>query len=148
MAISFIINSTGKPKSLYDMSSKEINSLCSLLSGSVNNLYKSEVKIIKNGGHPVKLSELSVDALSVLKTSVINYKMGHITEVHMHYTNEETNLIVAMIKCNMNVSQTARELGLTRDKVREDIKRFYNKWGIDLSSYSGLNRAYVFALGS
>lgn len=148
MSVSFVINSTGKPKTLGEMNGSEIKKLSNLLSGSIDNLNKSEVRVIKNSGKPIKLSCLSVGDLAVIQSSVNNYKSGHINEVCCHYTDEETSLILALTKHNMNVSKAARELHVTRDKVRDDIKRFKRKWGIDLNSYSGLSRAYVFSLGS
>lgn len=148
MSVSFIINSSGKPKELYDMSDSEINNLSTLLSGPINNLNKSRVSVIKNRENPIKLSDLSVDSLAVLKASVNSYKNGRIKEVHMYYSVSETELISALIKCNMNVSMTDRELHTTRDKVREAIKRFRLRWGIDLTTYAGLSKAYTFSLGS
>lgn len=148
MSVSFIINSTGKAKELGEMNNGEINNLCDLLSGSVYNVSKSKVSVVKNDEDPIRLSELSVDALTVLKSSVSNYRNGHTREVHMHYNDTEKDLIIALIKCNMNVSKAARELHQTRDKVREDIKHFRLQWGIDLNTYVGLSKAYNFALGS
>lgn len=148
MSVSFIIDSTGKAKRLCDMNIKEVNSLCDLLSGSIKSLNKSEIKIIKNGSLPVKLSDLSVDTLAMIKSSVVSYKMGHISHVRAYYSQDEKSLILTLINCNMNVSETARKLNITRDKAREDIKKFRRKWGIDLLSCEGLNKAYAFALGS
>ncbi len=97
MSVSFIINSSGKPKELYDMSDSEINNLSTLLSGPINNLNKSRVSVIKNRENPIKLSDLSVDSLAVLKASVNSYKNGRIKEVHMYYSVSETELISALI---------------------------------------------------
>ena len=55
MSVSFIINSSGKPKELYDMSDSEINNLSTLLSGPINNLNKSRVSVIKNRENPIRL---------------------------------------------------------------------------------------------
>lgn len=130
------------------MNTRELNSLCNLLSGPIHNLCKSEVKVIKNNSRPVKLSDLSAESLAVIKNSVTGYKMGHISHVCAYYSNDEKNLIMALINCSMNVSKAARELNITRDKAREEIKRFNIKWGINLLSYEGLNKAYIFSLGS
>lgn len=88
MSVSFIINSSGKPKELYDMSDSEINNLSTLLLGPINNLNKSRVSVIKNRENPIKLSDLSVDSLAVLKASVNSYKNGRIKEVHMFPHND------------------------------------------------------------
>lgn len=147
MSVSFIINITGKPKCLSDMTNNEITSLYLLLSGPIERIVKSEVRVVKNDNKPIRLSELSANSLSLLQTTVSNYKTGYISVVDMCLNQQEKDLILALTKNNSNVSQSARSLGLSRDEIRGAIKRFKVKWNIDLSTYSGLSRAYSIAIG-
>ncbi len=141
MAISFIINSSGKPKKLTAMSQNEINKLASLLSGSVKNINQSEVQVVKNNSTPIKLCDLNTNSLFVLQSTVESFRSNRSNINDLCFEPEETALISALAKCNINVCKAARELGISRDETRGAIKRFNLKWNIDISTFTGLSKA-------
>lgn len=147
MGVAFIVNHNGKLKHLNEMTSEELTKLKRLLSGPVQTICKSEVKVAKNNFAPVYLYELNANSLSLLQNTVNNYCSGYITKIDMCFDNKEKELVFSLMKNNSNVCQTARSLTLTRDEVRGAIKRFKTKWNIDLATNEGLNRAYSIAVG-
>jgi len=148
MSVSFITNTSSEPKNIREMSNSDINKLYTILSGPISQINSSGIKIVKNQAVPIPLNCLTPHGLSMLCTSVSNFRSGHTNKVYTCYHEKEIQLILAMAENDANVSRAAEYLKMTRDELRATIKRFETKWSLDLTTYTGLCQAYAYAMAS
>lgn len=145
MSVSFIINPTDAPKTGKKLSIEELDLLLKLMSSPISVIAQSDVMVIDDKSRQIKVADLSVANIALLKISIGNFRVGMVNKINLRFSNEEMQLVIAMAKNDLNVSRAAKYLNITRDKIRGDLKHFLTKWSIDLTTYVGLCRAYSLA---